>query len=111
VVQSVDVQDKPHEPPDPAPPPRPEDVLPRPGEPPDDPLAPKPGPPRPPPLPDPLPPPGGAGSAQLTGKESASTLAPSWLTRLSDWAALQNNQMNPDEMGNGRHSDGKAGPH
>jgi NAD(P)-dependent dehydrogenase (short-subunit alcohol dehydrogenase family) len=57
-----------------------------------------------------LPPPGGAGSAQLTGKESASTLAPSWLTRLSDWAALQNNQMNRDEMGNGRHSDGKAGP-
>jgi NAD(P)-dependent dehydrogenase (short-subunit alcohol dehydrogenase family) len=39
-----------------------------------------------------LPAPGGIGSAHLPGKESASQLSPSWLTTLSDRAALRNNE-------------------
>lgn len=40
-----------------------------------------------------LPAPGGIGSAEATGAESTSTLAPSWLTALSDMAAARNNQI------------------
>jgi NAD(P)-dependent dehydrogenase (short-subunit alcohol dehydrogenase family) len=39
-----------------------------------------------------LPAPGGIGTAQRPGKESASRLSPSWLTRLSDNAAQRNNE-------------------
>jgi hypothetical protein len=39
-----------------------------------------------------LPAPGGIGTAQKPGKESASQLSPSWLTRLSDKAAQRNNE-------------------
>jgi len=40
-----------------------------------------------------LPGPGGIGSASATGAESASAAAPSWLTTLSDEAAVRNNQI------------------
>jgi short-subunit dehydrogenase len=40
-----------------------------------------------------LPAPGGIGSEQATGEASASRLAPSWLTTLSDEAAIRNNQI------------------
>jgi short-subunit dehydrogenase len=40
-----------------------------------------------------LPGPGGIGSASATGEASASALAPSWLTTLSDEAAVRNNQL------------------
>jgi NAD(P)-dependent dehydrogenase (short-subunit alcohol dehydrogenase family) len=40
-----------------------------------------------------LPEPGGIGTNRAKGKESQSTLAPSWLTTLSDRAAEENNQM------------------
>jgi NAD(P)-dependent dehydrogenase (short-subunit alcohol dehydrogenase family) len=39
-----------------------------------------------------LPGPGGIGTARMPGKDSASQLSPSWLTRLSDRAAQQNNE-------------------
>jgi len=39
-----------------------------------------------------LPGPGGIGTAHRTGKDSSSQLSPSWLTRLSDEAARQNNE-------------------
>jgi NAD(P)-dependent dehydrogenase (short-subunit alcohol dehydrogenase family) len=39
-----------------------------------------------------LPAPGGIGSAQRPGKQSASRLSPSWLTTLSDRAAQRNNE-------------------
>lgn len=40
-----------------------------------------------------LPGPGGIGADSATGEESRSTLAPSWLTKLSDDAAVRNNQL------------------
>jgi short-subunit dehydrogenase len=40
-----------------------------------------------------LPEPGGIGEARAKGKESESQLAPSWLTRLGDDAAIRNNQI------------------
>src|SRR5262249_1311399 len=47
-----------------------------------------------------------AGSMELRpGKECASEWAPSWLTKLSDEAAEQNNEWARDE-GNGRHAPG-----
>jgi NAD(P)-dependent dehydrogenase (short-subunit alcohol dehydrogenase family) len=39
-----------------------------------------------------LPAPGGIGTARLAGKDSASPLSPSWLTRLNDNAAQRNNE-------------------
>ena len=39
-----------------------------------------------------LPGPGGIGSQALPGKASASALSPSWLTTLSDRAAVRNNE-------------------
>jgi hypothetical protein len=39
-----------------------------------------------------LPAPGGIGTARLAGKDSASPLSPSWLTRLNDKAAQRNNE-------------------
>src|SRR5262249_436292 len=42
-----------------------------------------------------LPEPGGIGQAQAPGKESESSLAPSWLTTLSDRAAAENNEIDP----------------
>lgn len=40
-----------------------------------------------------LPAPGGIGSARAKGKDSHSTLSPSWVTTLSDQAAQRNNEM------------------
>jgi short-subunit dehydrogenase len=42
-----------------------------------------------------LPEPGGIGKERAKGKESESSAAPSWLTRLSDRAALRNNEVAP----------------
>lgn len=53
-----------------------------------------------------LPAPGGIGTDQAKGKDSESSLAPSWLTALNDRAALLNNEVPPEERrrnGNGRH--------
>jgi hypothetical protein len=52
-----------------------------------------------------------AGSAELRlGKECASEWSPSWLTKLSDDAAEQNNELTRDE-GNGRHAPRPQGGH
>jgi hypothetical protein len=40
-----------------------------------------------------LPAPGGIGTARATGAESRSKLTPAWLTRLTDEAAVRNNQI------------------
>jgi hypothetical protein len=40
-----------------------------------------------------LPGPGGIGEASARGYESESDLAPSWLTALSDRAAMRNNEI------------------
>jgi NAD(P)-dependent dehydrogenase (short-subunit alcohol dehydrogenase family) len=40
-----------------------------------------------------LPPPGGIGKERAKGEDSESSISPSWLTRLSDEAALRNNQI------------------
>jgi NAD(P)-dependent dehydrogenase (short-subunit alcohol dehydrogenase family) len=52
-----------------------------------------------------LPGPGGIGDQRALGKESRSSLAPSWLTTLTETAANENNEMAPGERqrGNGRH--------
>jgi NAD(P)-dependent dehydrogenase (short-subunit alcohol dehydrogenase family) len=57
-----------------------------------------------------LPGPGGIGQARAPGKESESGLAPSWLTALTDRAAIQNNEVDPSDWrafdrfnGRGRH--------
>jgi len=44
-----------------------------------------------------LPGPGGIGQARAKGKDSASPLAPSWLTILTEWAAERNNEIAPEE--------------
>jgi hypothetical protein len=41
-----------------------------------------------------LPSPGGIGTERAKGKDSQSAISPSWLTALSDRAALRNNEMN-----------------
>jgi short-subunit dehydrogenase len=46
-----------------------------------------------------LPGPGGIGSQSVKGKDSTSALSPSWLTRLSDRAALRNNELAVSEAG------------
>jgi NAD(P)-dependent dehydrogenase (short-subunit alcohol dehydrogenase family) len=46
-----------------------------------------------------LPGPGGIGTAHRAGKDSASQLSPSWLTRLSDEAARRNNEYARGEIG------------
>jgi NAD(P)-dependent dehydrogenase (short-subunit alcohol dehydrogenase family) len=45
-----------------------------------------------------LPAPGGIGKAKTRGKESGSWLAPSILTALSDYAAVKNNELKPNEQ-------------
>ncbi|HEY0003202.1 MAG TPA: SDR family NAD(P)-dependent oxidoreductase [Pyrinomonadaceae bacterium] len=40
-----------------------------------------------------LPAPGGIGRKRAKGKDSASSLSPSWLTTLTEWAAQRNNEM------------------
>jgi hypothetical protein len=40
-----------------------------------------------------LPPPGGIGSEVRTGKQSASSVSPSWITTLNEQAAQENNQV------------------
>jgi hypothetical protein len=40
-----------------------------------------------------LPPPGGIGSGVRTGKQSSSSMSPSWLTTLNERAAQENNQL------------------
>jgi len=46
-----------------------------------------------------MPGPGGIGTRSAKGKDSASSVSPSWLTTLSDQAALRNNEMSPGESG------------
>jgi short-subunit dehydrogenase len=45
-----------------------------------------------------LPEPGGIGTARAKGAESQSAFSPSWLTALSDKAALENNEMITNEV-------------
>jgi hypothetical protein len=42
-----------------------------------------------------LPAPGGVGSASRKGSESTSSWSPSWLTRLGERAAAENNELGP----------------
>jgi hypothetical protein len=46
-----------------------------------------------------LPAPGGIGTRAVKGRDSTSSLSPSWITRLSDEAAVRNNET----VTNGRH--------
>jgi NAD(P)-dependent dehydrogenase (short-subunit alcohol dehydrogenase family) len=45
-----------------------------------------------------LPGPGGIGTCELPGHESESAWSPSWATSLNDQAALENNEISPDEL-------------
>jgi hypothetical protein len=45
-----------------------------------------------------LPEPGGIGTARAKGTDSQSAFSPSWLTALSDKAALENNEMITNEV-------------
>jgi hypothetical protein len=55
-----------------------------------------------------LPAPGGIGKAVATGKDSESSLSPSWLTVLSDRAALMNNELGSDGRDFRRKSNGHS---